>query len=164
MREIVGIIATDNERRRTDILLSDGAIVGNAQDSQSILHEWQKLSEHPLPQGLKLPIRVVFADDATTYSTTVDTTVADKVAPQLSTLNQSIFLYAWRAGITTLTSNRTVAKQIDGIIDKALDSMTPHRAAKKGEGRSVDDDFIGPKLWLCATSRSLIGKDKGRKK
>jgi len=164
MREIVRIIATDNERKRTDILLSDGAAASNEQDSQSILHEWQNLSEHPLPQGLKLPIRVVSADGATTYPTTVDSTVAEKVAPQLSTLNQSIFLYAWRAGIATLTSNRTVAKQIDSIIDEALDSMTPHRAAKKGEGRNGDDDFIGPKLWLCAISRSLIGKDKGRKK
>jgi hypothetical protein len=164
MREIVGIIATDNERRRTDLLLFDGDDAAYDRDSQSVLYEWAQLSEHSLPHRLKLPIRLVSTDDATAYPTTVDTSVAEKVAPQLSALNQSIFLYAWRAGIATLTSNRTVAKQIDGIIDEALDAMTPHRSAKKGEGGSIGNDFIGPKLWLCATSRSLIGKDKGRKK
>jgi len=161
MREIVRTIATDTERQRTELLLADA---GDGRDSQDVLRGWGKLSEHPLPEGLRLPIRIVSADDAAAYPTTVDTSVGETVAAQLSTLNQSIFLYAWRAGIATLTSNRTVAKQIDGIIDEALDAMIPIGPTKKSVGRGIDDEFIGPRLWLCATSRSLIGKDKGRKK
>lgn len=170
MREIVSTIATESEKRRAHLLLSDSALVASDPPSDGVsstkdtVEEWQKLSEYPLPKDLSLPIRVISAEQATVYPTLIDTAVAETVCNELSILNQSVFLCGWRAGTTTLTSNRTVAKQIDSIIDDALDLKSSSSISEQRRAEDEDpEEFIGPKLWLCATSRSLIGKEKSRK-
>ena len=45
----------------------------------------------------------------------------------------------------TLTSNRSVKKQIEEIVE------------------STEGEVEGPRIWLCNTARSLVGKEKGRR-
>jgi hypothetical protein len=74
--------------------------------------------------------------------------VADKVAAILSDINRSVFLYGWVTGLTTITSNRAVAKQVASMIE---------------EDMHEDEEVDGPQVWVCDTARSLVAKDKNRK-
>lgn len=71
---------------------------------------------------------------------------AQIVQKHLTPINQSVFLHGWTLGLSTVTSNRTVVKQIENLLDL-------HAAS--------DSDW--PSIWLCPTARSLVGKEKGRK-
>lgn len=123
--------------------------------------------------------------------------IARAVAAELSGINQSVFLFGWEAGITTVSSNRTVAKLIEGIIGEENARRGRGRKAvgvgkeegkeggKEGGGKggkgggqewgkeggkeggeAKEDGMIihGPEIWLCSTARSLVGKEKGRKR
>ena len=68
------------------------------------------------------------------------------MARSLSTLNTSVFLSGWAAGFTTLTSNKTVAHQIESVVEN-----------NRTEG--VDDE-LGPSVWICGVTRSLAAKEK----
>jgi hypothetical protein len=92
-----------------------------------------------------IPIRVVESDIALMQKQLPP--VAEILSKLLSPINQSVFLYGWITGITTISSNRTVAKTIEGTIET-------HRLA---------DDDSGPDIWLCPTARSLVGKEKNRR-
>jgi len=150
MREIVDTIGTTSERARAKLLLDDGGETGR----EGILMQMAQLSSYPVPASWKLPIRVVSDDDDYESSNSTDSNtlpaVASDVRALLTPINQSVFLHGWRSGHTTLTSNRTVARQIEAAVEEYL------------EGRD-GEEVEGPKLWLCATSRSLIGKEKGRR-
>ena len=74
-------------------------------------------------------------------------TVAQNVAKNLSSINQSVFMYGWYTGMTTISSNRTVAKDIETSI----------------EANRTREDEKGPDVWLCPTARSLVGKEKTRR-
>lgn len=68
---------------------------------------------------------------------------AQKIQPHLTSINQSVFLHGWAHRISTITSNRTVVKQIDSLLEKI-----------------AQDEEDWPLLWLCPTARSLVGKEK----
>ncbi len=74
--------------------------------------------------------------------------VVHEVGKGLSDINYSVFLYGWVTGLTTISSNRTIDKQIEVTIE---------------ENREGDDSLGGPDVWICDTARSLVGKDKDRK-
>jgi hypothetical protein len=57
-----------------------------------------------------------------------------------------VFFFGWWSGYTTISSNRTVAKEIEKTIE---------------ENRVRDE--AGPAIWISAESRSLVGKEKGRR-
>jgi len=143
MHEIVDLIGTDSEKKRRDFLMDrDGT---DELTSEQRVAGLQELSTHKIPTELKLPIHVV------------EVTIPDmecrigplavEVAKALSIINQSVFLYGWSTGRTTISSNRTVAKEIETIVEA-------HRA---------DDADKGPDIWLCPTARSLVGKEKTRR-
>ncbi|KAL4821263.1 hypothetical protein BDW67DRAFT_172103 [Aspergillus spinulosporus] len=121
MREIVETIGTETERKRMAILMGDPPFIGA--ESASLVTELQNLSDYQLPP------------------------IAHKVEEILSDINASVFMYGWVSDIMTITSNRTVVKQIERMI----------------EGHRDDEDMKGPLIWVCDTARSLIGKEKGRK-
>lgn len=54
---IVQTLATDAEKTRADILLGQGDFSGAPLDK--LVSEWQAISDHSLPEGFQLPIRVV---------------------------------------------------------------------------------------------------------
>lgn len=138
---------------------------------EELLDAFQALSIYPVPRDLQLPITVVssppsydFVDGHVTPTPTADTAsdkdddgdeagskpklprVAEAVSARLTDINRSIFLYGWAEGITTLSSNGTVAKQIETLVEQ-------HRTR---------DDEVGPDVWVCPVARSLVAK-KGRR-
>jgi Protein of unknown function (DUF1308) len=138
MREIAGLIGTDAERARMAVLLDEGA---GEQEKRAQL---RALSRHPVPDDLRLPIRVcdrVGLEDGRLPA------VAREVARELTDINRSVFLFGWAEGITTVTSNKSSVKVIEATVEK-------HRTR---------DDEAGPDVYICFPSRSLVAKEKTRK-
>lgn len=134
MKEIVDCIGTASERQRTNLILSSTSL-----SSESVHTEFAKLSTYAIPPDWNIPIEVV---DAHVEMRDLPP-VAEEVKMKLTKINQSVFLYGWARGWCTLSSNRTVAKLIEEIVNAA--------------------DETGPVIWLCSTARSLVGKEKGRR-
>ncbi|KAJ5160043.1 uncharacterized protein N7482_007047 [Penicillium canariense] len=148
MREIVQIIGTDAEKERMKIMMGDPPY--DHLDQQSTLQKFQELSDWHVPADWKIPIRVIEAQSVISIAKAEGKLppVADEVAKGLSDINHSVFMYGWATGMTTISSNRTIDKQIETTIEK---------------NRGTDDDLEGPMIWICDTARSLAGKDKDRK-
>ncbi|KAL2800443.1 hypothetical protein BJX66DRAFT_332020 [Aspergillus keveii] len=147
MREIVDTIGTDTERIRMAILMGDLSF--KEMESASLIEELQKLSDYQVPVHLNIPIRIVDAQPVINLGKQQGKLppVAHKVEEILSDINTSVFMYGWVSKIMTITSNRTVVKQIETMIELQRDA----------------EDLEGPLVWVCDTARSLIGKEKGRK-
>lgn len=143
MHEIVDLIGTDSEKRRRDYILDrdDTAELTSEQRVAGL----QELSTHTIPLEVKLPIDVVDVDISDMERRIGP--LAIEVSKVLSVINQSVFLYGWSNDMTTISSNRTVAKEIESLIE---------------DGRKSDSDK-GPDIWLCPTARSLVGKEKTRR-
>lgn len=140
MREIVALIGTRAERERMGLLLGDDVSLSPTQFREA----FQAESDYTVPADWKLPIRIVHADvDGILHDGSLPSVAAD-VARQLTAINKSVFLYGWRKGWTTVSSNRTVVRIIEGVVET------------QGEGA------VGPEVWLCGTARSLVGKENRR--
>ncbi|CAI7584605.1 unnamed protein product [Penicillium glandicola] len=142
-REIVETIGTETEKSRTRMLLGDPPY--EQLDRETILQKFQELSDYEVPANWKIPIKVV---EAQQVIDTAKTQVVHEVGKDLSDINQSVFLYGWVTGLTTISSNRTIDKQIEATIE---------------DNRKGNDGLEGPDVWICETARSLVGKDKDRK-
>ncbi len=160
MREIVSSIGTTEERQRTALLLSD-----DSPSPETTRTNLQPLSHHPIPASFRIPIRIVNAG--------IDLEDLDPlkkvVAEQLTVINQSVFLYGWVRGFTTVSSNRMVARVIEGVVEGEFERVGEGQGQGQGEEGldKVSDgsggELIGPEIWLCETARSLVGKEKGRR-
>lgn len=143
MHEIVDLIGTDSEKRRRDFILDrDGTSELACEKRVAGL---QELSTHRIPLELKLPIDVVDVDIPDMERRIGP--MAIEVSKALSVINQSVFLYGWSNDMTTISSNRAVAKEVEMLVEN---------------GRKCDSDK-GPDIWLCPTARSLVGKEKTRR-
>jgi hypothetical protein len=140
MREIVQTIGTPGERIRTELLLGEGT-TGEGKSAAKLRAAFAEQSIYPVPDDWRLPIKVQEGK----YDLENLPTVAKKLEDALTEINRSVFLWGWERGIVTVSSNRAVAKTVEGIVD-----------AEEGE-------VEGPAMWLCATARSLVGKEKGRR-
>ncbi|KAF2997069.1 hypothetical protein E8E13_002232 [Curvularia kusanoi] len=138
MNLIVDTLATDEEKRRAQLLVAKDDCEGRA--SADLVAEWVSMSDHPVPEGFKLPIRIVQSNIDTAASRLP--AAARKLQEEMSRLNASIFFYGWGEGITTLSSNRARARQIEHAINQ----------------HGLEDGEAGPHIWLCGESRSLIAK------
>ena len=138
---IVNTLATDTEKVRANILLAQDEYQ-NSSPTQ-LMQAWESLSDHAVPEGFTLPIRIV-PSQLDSYKLPK---VADQIGRELSPLNKAIFFYGWAEGLTTLSSNRARARQIDTIINE----------------HGLEDGEAGPHIWLCGESRSLIAK-QGRRR
>ncbi|KAJ5456727.1 hypothetical protein N7530_012001 [Penicillium desertorum] len=147
-QEIVETIGTETEKSRTRMLLRDPPY--EQLDREAILQKFQELSDYQVPADWKLPIKVVEAQQVIDAAKTQGNLppVVYEVGKDLSDINHSVFLYGWVTGLTTISSNRTIDKQIEATVE---------------ENRKGDDSLEGPDVWICDTARSLVGKDKGRK-
>ena len=138
MREIVDTIGTEGEKVRTSLLLGDHKDKGG-DALRASMQEWSKFE---VPENWDLPLHNL---SEVTASETLPA-VAAVVKESLTTINQSVFMSGWSHGCTTITSNRTVVKQMESILSDKAES---------------EEDW--PSIWLCPTARSLVGKEKGRK-
>ncbi|OJD17894.1 hypothetical protein AJ78_02066 [Emergomyces pasteurianus Ep9510] len=147
MYEIVETIGTASEKKRTKLMMGESDIIFDRED---LISQFQALSDHKVPLDWKIPIRMVNAHTEIErgWEDGGLPPVARKIASQLSDINTSVFLYGWATNLMTISSNRTVAKQIEVLIE---------------ENRNGDDDLAGPLVWVCDTARSLVGKDSNRK-
>lgn len=147
MKEIVDTIGMPNEKARTELLLDDGP----ARSGRHLREAFANYSDHAIPPSWGLPIRVVQAevsdyDIRNAIQKAVLPPVAMQVAAQLTDINRSVFMYGWMESVTTVSSNRTVAKQVEVIVEKDSQSA------------------VGPEIWLREPARSLLGKEKERRK
>ena len=149
MRDIVSTLGTATEAPRTEIFVgSKEESDGNVIKQQLGLDALKKYSIHATPR-LHLPIEVLDCH-LSTLSRNLPT-AAGEVAPNLSALNKSVFLYGWAENLTTITSNRVVATEIEQKIIEI-----------KKRGGQEQARLKGPRLWVCDIARSLVGKEMGR--
>lgn len=148
MREIVNTIGTETEKIRMTIMMGDPP--NDRLDRGPLIQKFGDLSHYRVPANWKIPIRVVDAQPVIGAGKAQGRLppVANEVAAGLSDINHSVFMYGWLSGMTTISSNRTIDKQIETTIENS---------------RQGDDDFEGPFVWICDTARSLVGKEKDRK-
>lgn len=147
MREIVNLLGTDTEKARMRIVMGEPSEDGNC---ESLIERFQALSDYDVPENWKLPVKAIDAQPVINACLAEGKLppVADEVAEGLSDINYSVFMYGWVTGTTTITSNRTIDKQIETTIEK---------------NRGNDELLEGPVVWVCDTARSLVGKDRDRK-
>ncbi|SMQ47918.1 unnamed protein product [Zymoseptoria tritici ST99CH_3D7] len=141
MKEIVDTIGTPSEKARTAILMSDDA----SKSQSELVDEMQQWSSYLVPKEWQLPIRVIDQDEDECQKSLPQEALT--VCQNMTAINRSVFAYGWASGRTTITSNRTVVKQIENDLEKFEDV----------------DGSVWPKIWLCATARSLVGKEKTRR-
>lgn len=139
MREIVDLIGTDSEKERTRLFMGDDP----SKSPQQLLKEFQKLSAYPIPPDWRLPIKIV--DEVITDEHSPR--LAATVAKELSDINESVFIYGWQTGRTTITSNRSAVKTIERCV----------------EMNRLNDEDIGPDAFIVPTARSLVAKEKERR-
>ncbi|KAJ5782480.1 hypothetical protein N7457_004254 [Penicillium paradoxum] len=147
-QEIVEIIGTETEKSRTRLLLGHSPY--EQLDREAILQKFQELSDYQVPANWNLPIKVVESQEVIDAAKAQGKLhpVVYEVEKGLSDINYSVFLYGWVTGLTTISSNRTIDKQIETTVEN---------------NRKENDDLEGPDVWICDTARSLVGKDKDRK-
>ncbi|CAK1361575.1 hypothetical protein CB0940_03064 [Cercospora beticola] len=138
MREIVDTIGTPSEKARTAIMMGDDTSKTHGQ----LIEDMQQWSAYPVPSDWQLPIRVVNRNDDDCQKEMHP--IAVQILDSMSKINSSVFGYGWTSGNTTITSNRVVVKQVENELEKCEDL----------------DDAVWPKIWLCPTARSLVGKEK----
>jgi hypothetical protein len=138
MNLIVQTLATDEEKRRADLLVAQGDC--SLLSPEQLVAEWASMSDHAVPVGFQLPICIVPCDIKST--TKQLPAPAEKLKQEMSPLNTSIFFYGWAKGLTTLSSNRARARQIEHCLNQ----------------HGLEDGQAGPHIWLCGESRSLIAK------
>ncbi|KAL8776406.1 MAG: hypothetical protein Q9213_008288 [Squamulea squamosa] len=143
MREIVDTIGTETERQRTDLLLHPSTTNPQVppKSHTELQTSFAALSNYTIPSSFHLPVRIVPSNQDFTGLPPI----AQSVKNALTAINQSVFLHGWVEGLVTLTSNRSVKKQIEEIVE-------------------MDEGEVeGPRIWLCGTARSLVGKEKARR-
>ncbi|KAK4870616.1 hypothetical protein LT330_004964 [Penicillium expansum] len=147
-REIVDTIGTETEKSRSRMLLGDSPY--EQLDCEALLQKFQELSDYQVPANWRLPIKVVESQQVIDAAKTQGNLhpVVHEVDKYLSDINHSVFLYGWVTSLTTISSNRTIDKQIEATVE---------------DNRKGDDSLEGPDVWICDTARSLVGKDKDRK-
>ena len=141
MRQIVDLIGTPSEKARVGILMGDIGSAGKL--PVELRTELAAQSVHPVPPDLLLPISVI----SETVQARQLPNIAMKLEPLLSEINRAVFFLGWAKDLTTMTSNRTVARLVEDTIESECHGKV-----------------IGPKVWVCQTARSLAGKESGREK
>ena len=137
MREIVKQIGTPSERLRTELILGEGE-AGAGRTPTELRAQFAETSEYAVPERWMLPI---YVEDGL-YDLTVLPAVAKRVEEELTEINRSVFFFGWMMGWTTVSSNRTVARLIEEMV-----------------GSEGEEGDVGPRVWLCSTSRSLVGRE-----
>ncbi|KAK2053085.1 hypothetical protein LY76DRAFT_525363 [Colletotrichum caudatum] len=172
--KIVYGIGTDSEQARTRIIFDhqggsddddggdkkdkDDSGGGNASTPEATeadrarrVDALQKLSAHTVPADLRLPIEIVGSvswDDARRMVARGElpevALAAGRKGSGLNAMNVSSFLYGWRAGLTTVTSNWEAAKRLRTVI----------------ETNRVTGTEVGPHIWRVPFSRKLLARPK----
>jgi hypothetical protein len=139
MKEIVRTIGTDSEKARMETLMGWKQ---EYQTSVKLRDSLQAQSTYPVPQSLRLPIKIENVNPELLIPQLPSS--AKTLLCELEGVNRSVFFHGWARNITTLTSNRRVSKRIEQTVGGFRER--------------------GPRIWLCIVARSLIGREKERVK
>jgi len=147
MQEIVDTIGTPDEKKRTALFVKQTTSTTEdmESDSQHRRNNLATLSKLDVPANLLLPILTVPDQNVEDIMLRLPT-AAKQVKGILLPINQSVFFHGWMEDITTITSNKTVVRKIEAVLNQYADT-----------------EQEWPKLWLCPTARSLVGKEKARR-
>ncbi|KAF1989970.1 hypothetical protein K402DRAFT_370850 [Aulographum hederae CBS 113979] len=131
-RETVNIMGTGSEQVRTDWM------VGHKAHAEIIGHLNTK-SKDVVPLSMRYPIEVVSDPVPETFSP-----LMKAVAAQINgAANRSTLMYGWQSGLTTVTANYRVTKQLESLVLK-------YRT----------DGTRGPEILVSRVCRSLLSKEK----
>ncbi|KAI1382399.1 hypothetical protein F4677DRAFT_25065 [Hypoxylon crocopeplum] len=139
---IVDILATDSEKARADLILRSDT--GKPQEQR--VRELQLLSIHEVPLCLRLPIGIVDMNEDDCQSR-----LTDPIKKKLETVmnpGRSVFSYGWASGLTTMTCNSVVIKQLEKDLEQ-LPTL---------------GDVPWPSIWAFPTSRPFVGVPKATRK
>jgi len=147
MQEIVDTIGTPDEKKRTALFVNQTTSTSGdmESDSQDRRNNLATLSKLDVPADLFLPILTVPDENVEDIMLRLPA-AARQVKGILLPINQSVFFHGWMENITTITSNKTVVRKIEAVLNQYADT-----------------EREWPKLWLCPTARSLVGKEKARR-
>ena len=144
MQEIVGTLGTKEEKLRADIIMKEGEFSNNKSTGSQLCSHLREKSVHNIPDDVRLPIEVI--DTEQQIQNTIPVSNISLLEPVLSDINKSVFFLGWSEKATTITSNRVVAKQIENVLNEAPGNV------------------IGPEVYLIDIARSLVGKERLRRK
>lgn len=140
-RDITTTIANPTELERARVLFAGGP------------DEYQKLSIHPVPADLMLPVQILQEEETDLHAQDlVDKGELPAVAVQVQNHllfvpgNRATHLYGWQSGTAVVTSNRSLAKRMVRIVESSLD-------------KDYED---GPRIYALPYNRAL--STKGPKK
>ena len=164
--EIVDTMGTPTERIRTSIIFALGQYASMGE--KELLRELQQHSVHSIPYGLSMPVNQVDfePEDAFLARSSEQSALPVRIARRASdsmncsSINKSVFLYGWRENISTVTSNRTLAGRLVQAINNVLNDQEQEGPIVEAVVSGQQKEFRGPKLWICETARSLMGKTK----
>lgn len=144
MIEIAESLGTEAEKARTALIFDRQCTLDK--EESSILERFQKLSNYVVPTTLCLPVEIIDFDLPELMEKLPP--FVKEIFPRCFTaINQSVFLYGWHSGITTLSSNESVSRRVELVVEE----------------NRLDDNMGGPDIWVCPSSRSLVGKEKKRR-
>ena len=140
-KAIVETIGNDAEKARWRALL-------DTTDKTSALEKLRSKTDHETPGDLELPICIVREDEIPAGAaprSPISERLLGVVGATLSGINRSVFLFGWRTGFSTISSNNNMVREIENLLE---------------ENRAVDgseDDVAAPETWVCLP-RSVVGK------
>ncbi|KAI1433727.1 hypothetical protein GGR50DRAFT_688077 [Xylaria sp. CBS 124048] len=105
------------------------------------------IHSHSIPSGLQLPIRIVDSDAVHHDRGPKDSMYASArdVLKNITQPAKSVFAYGWVEGITTVTSNAAVIKQLERGLEE----------------HPKCDELAWPSIWVFSSCRPLVGVVKG---
>lgn len=155
--EIVGVIATDTERERARLLLIDDSADADSKPPLTPAERAARMAELSMYDCSALQLPVVTVPDHKLADT--DPPGFRQVADKLSPVNRAAFLTGWVRGLTTVTSNRAVAKLIEAVCGGI--SCGGGGCGGEQEGEEEEAEVVGPDVWVVESARSLVCKQSG---
>ncbi|KAI1209021.1 uncharacterized protein F4807DRAFT_428530 [Annulohypoxylon truncatum] len=135
---IVDTLATESEKARAYLILSSDS--GKSQEQR--VQELQTLSIHKVPSCLQLPISIIDVNEDNCRHRL--TGPIKKTLETVLNPGRSVFSYGWASGLTTLTCNSVIVKQLEKDLEK-LPTL---------------EDLPWPSIWAFPTSRPFVGKPR----
>lgn len=140
-----------NETGSEDELARMSLLFGGQRD------DFQKLSVHPVPEDLKLPVQILAEEDSIQSP---ESLVKDGILPAVALeVNRHLrndpdtHLYGWVTGLTVVTGNRLLANTIVRVVEQSL--------REGNDNRDYDD---GPRICAMKMNRALGTRGPSPKK
>ncbi|KAK4450931.1 hypothetical protein QBC34DRAFT_484172 [Podospora aff. communis PSN243] len=161
-RQLISTLSTSSEEARASLLLPPE---GSSASREELLAEYQEWTNVPVPSDLLFPVEIVDDVDIPQVESMVSSgrlpPMALGVSQDLSRLNRSVYLYGWANGLTTLSGNRGIGRQIQLSLARHWE---PSENGTNDNPPNIYQRYLGaylihrdkPKNW-----RDLIGVAEG---